>query len=217
MRWSTKQWTIWPLLDGAIIGTTLGTWITEDDSGKSITCCNPPTNAYRDDFLQPLAISRLARLRFANLPGNIIPRPITEGARDSSPVAIGLIISHPDGFIRPLAHQLTPTACSLHPPNHVDEIPNPIPLHYSVSSSLRSPLALLTSLVYNAPPHVSESLYGFCLRITSPISSVYFIIVVRIVSSLSSSSFIPLLRDSVDVSCGHPFVQSYKILYAFVF
>ena len=192
MRWSTKQWTFGPYSVVQLSAPHLEHRLRRTiQANLLLVAIRQPTRIATISYSLSPSLA-WPGFRFANLPGNIIPRPITEGARDSSPVAIGLIISHPDGFIWPLAHQLTPTACSLHPPNHVDEIPNPIPLHYSVSSSLRSPLALLTSLVYNAPPHVSESLYGFCLRITSPISSVYFIIVVRIVSSLSSSSFIPL-------------------------
>ena len=132
-------------------------------------------------------------------------------------VAIDLLLGPPDDVIRPRITSPLPNSCSTHslnPPNHVDEILNPLSLRYSVTS-LRSPLALFSSLFSpirpSVPPHVSETLHGFCLRITS---SIHIMLVIRIVSFIES--FYTYFPRSRQVPCGHPYVQSYKILYASV-
>ena len=86
------------------------------------------------------------------------------GGRNSLafPVAIRLHISYPYDFIWPL---FTSRAFP-NPPNHVDEMQNPLTSHYS---ALRSP--------------ITSSSYGFCLCI---ICSIHFILVIRIVPFIES-------------------------------
>ena len=70
-------------------------------------------------------------------------------------------------FIRPLITSPLPTSCSApsQPTKSCGRMPNQLDLHYSVWPSLLSPLALFSShfslILPNAPPNVSETLYGF--------------------------------------------------------
>ena len=120
-----------------------------------------------------------------------------------------LLISHPDDVIRPpivspFARFLFPHI--LYPPNHVDKIPKPLSLRYNVTS-IRSLLALSSPISPSVPPHVAETLHGFCLRI---MSSIHTILVDHIVPFIEF--FYTAFPRSRQVPCGRPYVQSYKIL-----
>ena len=107
------------------------------------------------------------------------------------PVATGPFISHSNRLssLRPL-----PNSCSAHSlnlPNHV-KYPLSVPL-FALIFSLFSPIRP------SAPPDVSETLYSFCLRITS---SVHFILVIRIIPFIDQyHSAIPVYNPIK--SCTH--------------